>query len=61
MRDRKAKVRKEGGGMGRTVVLRCDDRALRPEEDRSKKSEDMQRPLSLPPPSAPDKVLVVQK
>lgn len=47
--------------MERTVVLRCDDRALHPEEDRSKRSEDMQRPLSLPSPSAPDKVLIVQK
>lgn len=47
--------------MERTVVLRCDDRALHPEEDRSKRSEDIQQPLSLPSPSAPDKVLVVQK
>ena len=59
--DRKAKDGKEGVGMERTVVFRCDDRPLHPEEDRSKKSEGMQRTLSLPSPSAPDKVLVVQK
>lgn len=62
-RMREAKVGKEkGGGMERAVVIR-DDKKNSAHTRRQKQGEGRgaAAPISLPSPSAPDKVLVVQK
>lgn len=62
-RMREAKVGKEkGGGMERAVVIR-DDKKNSAHTRRQKQGEGRGAavPISLPSPSAPDKVLIVQK